>query len=273
MNNSNEHAVIKTNLKDVLVNAANICDCDFKIYLNEQTSQVPKTLEAKRKIEAKFSSTWYPLAREDITQPVYQVEFQKEMRIKIYEGTRNLSNEESNANRILEDERRLASMMPNPIELPNDPSLHSYFATICKEGKRSIYGNINKKGSKEKNRKKDDGPKQTQLDAVAYRLIYRFLLHLKELWLIVQMPDACKEWIDISNNETSMYGEMSNLTPYEREGLTFVLKESSIIIGESSQGDITIEKDASRKGKRLIRESIGKVKHTTNLERGQSQGA
>ncbi|MCO5551372.1 hypothetical protein L7F22_004874, partial [Adiantum nelumboides] len=84
---------------------------------------------------------------------------------------------EKNANRTLEDEGRLALMMPNPIELPNDPSLHSYFATIRKEGKRSIYGNINKKGSKEKNRKKDDSPKQTQLDAAVYQLIYR-LAHL-----------------------------------------------------------------------------------------------
>ena len=48
---------------------------------------------------------------------------------------------------------------------------------IRKEGKKSIYGNINKKGSKEKNKKKDDGPKQSQLDAAAHHLIYR-LVHL-----------------------------------------------------------------------------------------------
>ena len=64
-------------------------------------------------------------------------------------------------------------MTPNPIELPSDPTLQSYFAAIRKEGKKSIFGNINKKGSKEKNKKKDDGPKQSQLDAAAHRFIYR----------------------------------------------------------------------------------------------------
>ena len=69
----NEHAVIKTNLKDALVNAANLCDCDFKLYLREQPLQMAKTLEAKRNLEAKSSATWYPLAREDLAQLVYQV--------------------------------------------------------------------------------------------------------------------------------------------------------------------------------------------------------
>ena len=63
---------------------------------------------------------------------------------------------EKNAHRILEDERRIASVTPNPIELPSDPTLQSYFAAIRKEGKKSIYGNINKKGAKEKNKNKDD---------------------------------------------------------------------------------------------------------------------
>ena len=40
----------------------------------------------------------------------------------------------------------------------------------------------------------------------------RFLLHLKVLRLISQMSNACKEWIDISSNKTSMYGDMDCLT-------------------------------------------------------------
>ena len=47
---------------------------------------------------------------------------------------------------------------------------------IRNEGKRHIYGNINKKGSKEKTKNKEDGPKQTQLDAAAHRLIYRLTI-------------------------------------------------------------------------------------------------
>ena len=78
----NEHAIIKTNLKNVQLNAAHICECDFKVYLKEQTSEVAKTLEAKIKLEAKLLITWYPLAREDLAQLVYQVSLDLESPLK-----------------------------------------------------------------------------------------------------------------------------------------------------------------------------------------------
>lgn len=71
----NEHAVIVTNLKDTLVNATNICECDIKSYISEQPPKIAKTLEAKKKLESKNSATWYPLARDDMAQLVYQVSF------------------------------------------------------------------------------------------------------------------------------------------------------------------------------------------------------
>lgn len=79
MGSLNEHAVIVTNLKDTLVNAANICECDIKSYLREQPASVAKTLEAKKKLESKTSPPWYPLAREDLAQLVYQVDIYFEL--------------------------------------------------------------------------------------------------------------------------------------------------------------------------------------------------
>ncbi|MCO5612074.1 hypothetical protein L7F22_066336 [Adiantum nelumboides] len=81
-----QHAVIKTNLKDVLVNVAKICDCDFEISLNEETSQVAKTLEAKRKIEAKSSLHGALLQGKILLNLYIKLKFQEEMRIKIYEA-------------------------------------------------------------------------------------------------------------------------------------------------------------------------------------------
>lgn len=82
---------------------------------------------------------------------------------------------EKNAIRVLESEVKIAATTTQSLELPNDPSLHEYFSSIRYEGRRFIFGNIKKTGSKEKSKKKEDGPVQSQLDAASCRLLYRYV--------------------------------------------------------------------------------------------------
>ena len=78
-----------------------------------------------------------------------------------------------NAMRVLESEENIAITTTQPLDIPKEPFLHDYFSSIRYEGRRLIYGNIKKMGSKEKSKKKEDGLVQSQLDAASCRLLYR----------------------------------------------------------------------------------------------------
>ncbi|MCO5569562.1 hypothetical protein L7F22_023277 [Adiantum nelumboides] len=156
-------------------------------------------------------------------------EFENELRTK--KGLSFLSNKmlwlsrevlldmiEKNALRSLEQEIRIAATIEHPINLPNEPSLHVYFASIRYEGKKYIFANIKKIGSKEKSKKKEDQRIQSHLDAASCRLLYRYFLHLRDLKMLVDLPKACKTCVDITNKESTMYGEnMITLSPFEIE--------------------------------------------------------
>lgn len=82
---------------------------------------------------------------------------------------------EKNALRSLEQEIRIAATTEHPINLPDEPSLHAYFASIRYEGRKHIFGNIKKTGAKEKSKRKENQPIQSHLDAAACRLLYRLV--------------------------------------------------------------------------------------------------
>ena len=88
-----------------------------------------------------------------------------------------------------------------------------------------------------------------ELNSITF-VYLRFFLHLKELGLISQMPNASKEWIDVSSNETSMHGDMDSLTPYEIENCPWWLDMTfpQVLSGEKENFQVC----SQNKGQTLV---------------------
>lgn len=70
----NEHAIIKPSLRDILINAHNICECDSMVFMRTLSSSEIKSIENWRAQESKGKKPWFPLTRGYLARLVFQVE-------------------------------------------------------------------------------------------------------------------------------------------------------------------------------------------------------